>query len=284
MLTAGNLMHPFFFHWGKLTPKQLNVKLVAHFVHSKVAVTGSLELRIRHSMTKTFSRPRFLQCGFWPRKSQILIWILLWIFCSFTNPGTIPITILAVNSDHGLSFAGEESRTLVWVPFSLQIYSTFEFWRFKFSVVWVLVWVSSFYGDGGGSCTVNSCLFQGKGPKKSTNNSLATLPREICPENSPSDFCRRLLLRQSCGAKERSQQDLHLKPRPSPRPDVDLMLTRCRPASLEHQKLTNELSEVPPPKLALRIWPRKFNISQGEKNKLNGTNGAEFAVLFADVR
>ena len=43
---------------------------------------------------------------------------------------------------------------MVWVSFSLQIYSTLEFWRFKCSVVWVLVWVSSFYGDGGGSRTV----------------------------------------------------------------------------------------------------------------------------------
>ena len=30
-----------------------------------------------------------------------------------TNPGTTPITILAVSSDHGLSFAGEEARTMV---------------------------------------------------------------------------------------------------------------------------------------------------------------------------
>ena len=30
-----------------------------------------------------------------------------------TNPGNTPITILAVNSDHGLSFAGEETRTMV---------------------------------------------------------------------------------------------------------------------------------------------------------------------------
>ena len=45
-----------------------------------------------------------------------------------TNPGTTPIIILAANSDHGLSFAGEETRTMVWVSFSLQIYSTFEFW------------------------------------------------------------------------------------------------------------------------------------------------------------
>ena len=30
-----------------------------------------------------------------------------------TNLGTTPITILAVNSDHGLSFAGEEARTMV---------------------------------------------------------------------------------------------------------------------------------------------------------------------------
>ena len=30
-----------------------------------------------------------------------------------TCPGTTPITILAVNSDHGLSFAGEETRTMV---------------------------------------------------------------------------------------------------------------------------------------------------------------------------
>ena len=30
-----------------------------------------------------------------------------------TNPGTTPITILAINSDHGLSFGGEETRTMV---------------------------------------------------------------------------------------------------------------------------------------------------------------------------
>ena len=30
-----------------------------------------------------------------------------------TNPGATPITILVVNSDHGLSFAGEETRTMV---------------------------------------------------------------------------------------------------------------------------------------------------------------------------
>ena len=30
-----------------------------------------------------------------------------------TNPGTTPITILAVNSDHGLSFAGVETRTML---------------------------------------------------------------------------------------------------------------------------------------------------------------------------
>ena len=72
-----------------------------------------------------------------------------------TNPGTTPITIVAVNSDHGLSFSEKrKTRTMVWVSFSLQIYSTFAFWRFKFSMVWVLVWVSSFYGDGGGSRTV----------------------------------------------------------------------------------------------------------------------------------
>ena len=29
------------------------------------------------------------------------------------NPGTTPITILAVNSDHGLSFAREETQTMV---------------------------------------------------------------------------------------------------------------------------------------------------------------------------
>ena len=78
----------------------------------------------------------------------------------FTNPGTTPITILAVNSDHGLSFVGEETRTMVWVSFSLLIYITFEFWRFEFSVVWVLVWVSSFYGDGGGSRTINLWPFR----------------------------------------------------------------------------------------------------------------------------
>ena len=54
---------------------------------------------------------------------------------NMTNPGTTPITILAIHSDHGLSFAGEETRTMVSVSFSLNIYSTFEFWRFKFSVV-----------------------------------------------------------------------------------------------------------------------------------------------------
>ena len=61
------------------------------------------------------------------------------------------------------------TRTMVWVlparklgPWSefpflyIFIYSTLEFWRFKFSVVWVLVWVSSFYGDGGGSRTVKN--------------------------------------------------------------------------------------------------------------------------------
>ena len=65
-----------------------------------------------------------------------------------------PSPFWAVNSDHGLSFAGEETQTMVWVSFPLQICSAFEFWRFKLSVVWVLVWVSSFYGDGGGSRTV----------------------------------------------------------------------------------------------------------------------------------
>ena len=30
-----------------------------------------------------------------------------------TNPGTTPITILAINSDHGLSFAGEETQTML---------------------------------------------------------------------------------------------------------------------------------------------------------------------------
>ena len=83
-----------------------------------------------------------------------------------TNPGTTPITISAVNSDHSLSFAGEETRTMVWVSFSLQIYSTFEFWWFKFFVVWVLVWVSSFYGDGGGSRTVKFLHVQNWGRAK----------------------------------------------------------------------------------------------------------------------
>ena len=32
---------------------------------------------------------------------------------NITNPGTTPITVSAVNSDHGLSFAGEETRTMV---------------------------------------------------------------------------------------------------------------------------------------------------------------------------
>ena len=65
-----------------------------------------------------------------------------------TNPGTTPITILAVNSDHGLSFAGEETRTML-SEFPLQLYSTFEFWRFKFSMAWVLVWVSRAAKRGG---------------------------------------------------------------------------------------------------------------------------------------
>ena len=150
--------------------------------------------------------------------------IAVWHGRALTNPGTTPSTILAVNSDHGLSCAGEETRTMLsefpflysaaafWgfsrggfpenaciegaisernfcgicrrkspqntekhktklcaeVPerplpkdpfFSaadLQIYSTFEFWRFKFSLVWVLFWVSSFYGEGGGSRTVKA--------------------------------------------------------------------------------------------------------------------------------
>ena len=32
---------------------------------------------------------------------------------NFTNPGTTPIAILAVNSGHGLSFAGEATRTML---------------------------------------------------------------------------------------------------------------------------------------------------------------------------
>ena len=164
------------------------------------------------------------------------------------NPGTTPITILAVNSDHGLT------RTMVWVSFSLQIdigakkstqtllvqsfsttlrvmdvraenrgrphqkvrfpaapvagrnfltpghsgvsvrnvrvksgpkslclccfffpdYSTFEFSRFKFSVVWVLVWVSSFYGDGGGSRTVKG-VFRDSRIKNATQ-----LSQDLC--------------------------------------------------------------------------------------------------------
>ena len=55
---------------------------------------------------------------------------------SLTNPGTTPITILSVNLDHGLSFAREETRTMVWASFSLQIFtvclnsgdSNSEFW------------------------------------------------------------------------------------------------------------------------------------------------------------
>ena len=77
------------------------------------------------------------------------------IIAHLTNPGTTPITILAVNSDHGLSFAGEETQTIfVWVfPFSADLQ---YFWilAVQISVVWVLVWISSFYGDGGGSRTV----------------------------------------------------------------------------------------------------------------------------------
>ena len=41
------------------------------------------------------------------------VWILAAKLPNFTNPGTTPITILAVDSDHGLSFAGEETRTMV---------------------------------------------------------------------------------------------------------------------------------------------------------------------------
>ena len=67
------------------------------------------------------------------------------------------------------------TRTMVWVsqtllkrklgpwsefPFLYRFTVTvaFEFRLFKFSVVWVLVWVSSFYGDGGGSRTVKQRL------------------------------------------------------------------------------------------------------------------------------
>ena len=47
-----------------------------------------------------------------------------------------PSPFWAVNSDHGLSFGGEETRTMLSeFPFSLQIYSTLEFWRFTFSMV-----------------------------------------------------------------------------------------------------------------------------------------------------
>ena len=75
---------------------------------------------------------------------------------------------LGGNSDHGLSFL-----------FSTD-YSTFEFWRFKFSVVWVLVWVSSFYGDGGGSRTVNS--------EKWLKSDFRGLPQSNPKRNSQSDF------------------------------------------------------------------------------------------------
>ena len=40
-------------------------------------------------------------------------WAPSWLIYHVSNPGTTPITILAINSDHGLSFAGEEARTMV---------------------------------------------------------------------------------------------------------------------------------------------------------------------------
>ena len=44
-----------------------------------------------------------------PQKS-----IIVRVFLPFvTNPGTTAITILAMNSDHGVNFAGEEPRTMV---------------------------------------------------------------------------------------------------------------------------------------------------------------------------
>ena len=66
---------------------------------------------------------------------------------SVTNPGTTPITILAVNSDHGLSFAGEETRTMAcFFSFALQIYSTFEFFAVQilrglsFGLSFLILW------------------------------------------------------------------------------------------------------------------------------------------------
>ena len=107
-------------------------------------------------MTLNLERPRTSMHPIDVWKQNYLLYTYI---CCMRGKSATPITILAVNSDHGLSFAGEETRTMVWVSFPLQIYSTFEFWRFKFSVVWVLVWVSSFYGDGGGSRTVKFCRF-----------------------------------------------------------------------------------------------------------------------------
>ena len=179
-----------------------------------------------------------------------------------TNPGTTPITILAVNSDHGLSFAGEETRTMVWVSFSLQINSTirhenitypkkifsnyfpitvsrfrflrinirklpdtycicvscvtlpgwdpcpcriifitvtrFEFFRINWvTFSWQMVllnsggshspwWVSSFYGDGGGSRTVNQRRLKAQNPLPNPPEPLrrsAGLLQKACPQN-----------------------------------------------------------------------------------------------------
>ena len=98
----------------------------------------------------------------------------------------------------GSSFAGEEIRTMVWVSFSLQIYSTFEFWRFKFSVVWVLVWVSSFYGNGGGSRTVTKKRGTVNPSDQLLHFGIVALPANNPP---PIPFCCRL-------SKERSWKNL----------------------------------------------------------------------------
>ena len=76
-----------------------------------------------------------------------------------TNPGTTPITILAVNSDHGLSFAGRK----------LGPWSEFPF-LYRFTVLlnsggsyppWSELWSEFPHFMGmGGSRTVNEALYE----------------------------------------------------------------------------------------------------------------------------
>ena len=95
---------------------------------------------------------------------------------------------------------------MVWVSFSLQIYSTFEFRRFKFSVVWVLVWVSSFYEDGGGSRTVNESL--DPTPRRDPNSQTAwtKFPDNICAP------CWRYFAIQNPQERRREKKNVYQSP------------------------------------------------------------------------